>query len=377
MPKIFIIAGEKSGDNLGGKLIASIKELRSDIKFFGIGSEEMEKQGLNSLFPMSEINLFGFAEIIPHLPNLLNRISQTVEEIEKIEPDIIITIDSPGFNYRVVRKLREKNINAKFVHYVAPSVWAYKEKRAEKTANLFDMLLCLLPWEPPYFEKHGLKTVFIGHPVFEELHIIPEEEKNELRKKYNGRIISILPGSRLGEVDRFLPTIKESIKKLKEKFDFTPIFLGTPALAGLLEKNLSDIDNKIIITDPIEKQKVLQISDAAISKSGTYTLEVSALKCPQVIFYKVNPISYFLIDRMLKTEFVNLANFSASRFIIPELIQKDFTADNIVKHISELLENKDAAQKQLSGTEAELVKLGYNSGVSSSNKAAGEVLKFI
>ncbi len=381
MPKIFIIAGEKSGDNLGGKLAKSIKKLDSNIELYGIGSEEMEKQGISSLFPMSEINLFGFAEIVPHLPNLLNRINQTVDEIIRINPDVVITIDSPGFNYRVVKKLRERNCRAKLVHYVAPSVWVYKENRALKTAKLFDMLLCLLPWEPPYFEKHGLKTAFIGHPVFEDLDFISDGEKQNLREKYlkgqNKKIISILPGSRLGELNRLLPIIKTSVQKLKERFDILPIFLGVPYLKELLEKNLSDIEDKIIITDVAEKQKILQISDAGIVKSGTVSVEVSALKCPQVTFYKVNPISHAIIKMMIKTKYVNLVNVSAGREIIPEFVQYKVTPDNIVNNVIPLLENKDFAQKQIYDSETELRKMGYLSGISSSDKAAAEVLQLI
>ncbi len=405
MKKIFIIAGEKSGDNLGAKLIKALRENSpEEVLFYGIGSEEMEKEGLQSLFPMNEINLMGFAEIIPHLPNLINRINQAVEEIININPDVVITIDSPGFNYRVVQKLREKKYQTKFVHYVAPSVWAYKEKRAEKTAKLFDLLLCLLPWEPSYFKKHGLKTVFIGHPLFEDLNYISESEKTELRKSLNlnkfchtgesqyqkqidfgltqcvrqndkeMKIVSILAGSRFGEIKKILPTIKSALKELQNKYDILPVFLGVPHLKNHLEKNLEEFPEKIIITDISEKQKFLQISDVAIVKSGTVSLEVTALKCPQIVIYKVSPISHFIMKRMIKTDLVNLINISAKKEIIPERIQDKMTVKNIVKETSKLLKNKTACKEQLSESELELMKMGYNSGINSSQRAAEEIL---
>ncbi len=378
MKNIFIIAGEKSGDNIGAKLIRSMKKqyAESEISFYGIGGEEMEKEGLKSLFPMREINFMGFLEIIPHLPNLINRINYTVSEILKINPQVVITIDSPGFNYRVAKKLRDKNFKGKLIHYVAPSVWAYKEKRAEKTAKLFDMLLCLLPWEPPYFEKHGLKTVYVGHPLFEDLNIISEVEKILLRKKLapeGQKLISILAGSRETEVKKFLSIIKNALNLIRNNNDIKIAFLTVPHLENYLRENTKDI-NCIIESDISEKQKIIQASDFAIVKSGTVSLEVSALGCPQVVVYKINPISHFIIKSIVKIKYANLLNISANKEIITELIQNDFNAENLAKITLEFLDNPNISQEQLFQVSEELKKFRIDNGTKSSDLAARAVL---
>ena len=170
MKKIFIIAGEASGDQLGAGLLRALREKEDALEIKGIGGERMAAEEFASLFPMQEISLMGFAEILPHIPRLLKRIKQTVAAIEEFQPDAVITIDSPGFNFRVAKALRENGkIKAKMIHYVAPTVWAYKPERAQKTAALFDHLMVLLPFEPPYFEEVGLATSFVGHPVADDL----------------------------------------------------------------------------------------------------------------------------------------------------------------------------------------------------------------
>ncbi|MDX1949976.1 MAG: lipid-A-disaccharide synthase [Rickettsiales bacterium] len=382
MPKIFIIAGEKSGDNLGAKLISALKAKQNDIEIFGIGGEEMEKTGLKSLFPMKEINLMGFAEIIPHLPNLINRINFTTKKILEEQPEIVITIDSPGFNYRIAKNLRKANFKGKLIHYVAPSVWAYKEKRAKKTAKLFDTLLCILPWEPPYFEKYNLKTYFIGHSLFENLNILSDSEKQNFREKLfaknniknDEKLISVFVGSRLGEVKKHLPIIKKAQELISQKIDCKFAFLTIPHLQNYLESEIGKSDKIIISSENIEKQKIIQISDFAIVKSGTISLEVAALNCPQIIYYKVNKLSHFLIMRMIKIKFANLINISANEEIIPELIQNNCTAENISEKVLEFLENKNLSISQLEKAKIELKKLGSESNQNPSELAADIIL---
>ncbi len=385
--KIFIIAGEKSGDNLGAKLIKALKENSNNapLEILGIGGEEMEKQGFQSLFPMKEINLMGFAEILPHIPKLLKKIEFTANKILQEQPEIVITIDSPGFNNRVVKRLRKANFKGKIIHYVAPSVWAYKEKRAEKTAKLFDALLCILPWEPPYFEKYNLKTFFVGHSLFEDLQIMSEEEKinfkslffNENNFEKNKKLISIFLGSRLGEVKKHLPIIKQAISEISGKQDCNFAILTVPHLQNFIENNLEKRDNILVLSDNSIKQKIIQISDFAIVKSGTVSLEVAALNCPQIIYYKINNLSHFLIMRMIKIKFANLINISANREIIPELIQKKCTAKNISDVVIDFLSDKEKILHQLENTRQELKKLGSENKINASKKAAEIILSYL
>jgi len=178
MKKFFIIAGEASGDLLGSKLISEIKLQHTASEFIGVGGKLMQEQGLVSIFPMEELSVMGFLEVLPHLSKLLRRINQTAEIIVKEKPDFVISIDSPDFNFRVMKKLQNFN-SAKKIHLIAPSVWAYRAGRAQKISKLYDLLLCVLPFEPAYFEKHGLKTVFIGHPLISNA---PDFTKKEAEK---------------------------------------------------------------------------------------------------------------------------------------------------------------------------------------------------
>jgi len=377
--KLYIIAGEESGDNIGSKMIKAIYKKASDTEIKGVGGTKMVKQGLVSSFPMQEISLMGFIEIIPHIPNLLKRINQTVDEILDFNPDSVVTIDSPGFNYRVAKKLKKKGFKGKLIHYVAPTVWAYKESRALKTAKIFDKLLCILPWELPYFEKHGLDTKFVGHPIFEDIQLLKAKEKQDVRKNYlikkDDIVITCLIGSRAGEVERFAEIYAEALRLIEKKHENIKVFiLSTDSMKPFIQKFLQDFPkNTAIITEQGEKHKLLQISNAAIVKSGTVGLEVASYKCPHAICYKVSWLSYKMIKAMVKIDLVNLVNISANSKIIPELIQDDMTAANISKTICGLLENPDLAKLQVERSQTELKKMGLGKKQKPSEIAASEV----
>ena len=221
MAKIYIIAGEPSGDAIGAKIINHIKALSSHVSFYGIGGQEMQKTGLTSLFPMGNISLFGFLEILPHLFNVIKLINLTVKDILDCKPNIVVTIDSPGFCFRVAKKLKKLNFNTKLIHIVAPTVWAYKPKRAIKFALVYDHLLSILPFEPPLFEKYNLKTTYIGHPVFEQN--FDDVDVDLFKKKHNipnsEKIICVTPGSRKSEIIRLLPIFLSALEKVAREFD--------------------------------------------------------------------------------------------------------------------------------------------------------------
>ncbi len=378
--KLFIIAGEESGDNIGAKFLSQLKKGHSDIKVKGIGGNKMSAQGLISNFSMQEISLMGFLEILPHIPNLIKRINQTVEDILHFNPDVVLTIDSPGFNYRVAKKLKNKGYKGKLIHYVAPTVWAYKEKRAKKTAKIFDKLLCILPWEPPYFTKEGLDTKFVGHPIFEDMDFLDSQGKSDFRKNYllskDDIVISCLIGSRKGEVARLKPIFAEALQEISYQTPNLKIFiLTTEDMKCELEPSINIFPkNTAIISDGDEKQKILQISNAAIVKSGTVGLEVASYKCPHVICYKVNALSYKIIKFMAKTELVNLVNISAQKEVIPELIQESCTPQKISSNILKLLNNKQSAKLQIEDSQIELKTMGLRGKTVPSAIAVKEVV---
>jgi lipid-A-disaccharide synthase len=378
--KIFIIAGEESGDNIGAKIITAIKkQSKQKIEFYGIGGDKMAKTGLKSLFPMKELSLLGFLEIIPHLPKVFKRIKQTVEKIAEIQPDILVTIDSPGFNKRVAKQV--KGSNTKLVHIVAPSVWAYRPARAQKFAEIFDKLLCLLPIEPKYFEKEGLESKFIGHPIFED---IPEFSKKEIegfRKKHSLKtddvIISTLIGSRKGEIKKHLPIFCEAIEILRKKYHNLKVIIPTTKQHKIvIEEYFKSKKIPVIITDNMDEKFLgFEVSNAAIVKSGTVSLEVAAKKCPMVIAYKVNPISAYLLRKKILIKYVTLINILQDKPIIPEYLQEECTSDNLAIGIMNLIDDKKTAEAQTKQSEKSLNFLGMNQKEKPSSMAAKYILE--
>ncbi len=373
----YIVAGEPSGDALGGKLIHAMKvAAKHPLKFYGIGGARMQEQGVDSLFPMSELSIMGFVELIPHIPHMLKRIDETVADILAKKPDTVITIDSPGFTFRVAKKLQNSGI--KLVHYVAPTVWAYKPERAAKIAALYDELLVLLPFEPPYFEKEGLKTHFIGHPIVEDVSLLGD--KTRFYKQHNiaqdALVLTMLTGSRKTETKRLLPIYYKVIEQLSKQFPHLHLALPTvPAL----ETELINFSKKLsikayVITNPQEKWDAYAASTAALAKSGTATLELALAGLPMVVTYKVSRFSAWMLRRMIQVDYVNLINILQQREVIPECLQEACNPERLSKEISMLLADSKKAKAQSSASKSSLELLGLGAKVSPSERAAKVVL---
>jgi len=383
--KIFVIAGEASGDLLGSKLIHELKlqlaVQNQSAEFIGVGGKLMQEQGLISIFPMEELSVMGFAEVVPHLAKLLRRINQTAETIIKEKPQIVITIDSPDFCFRVMKKLRDFK-SAKKVHFIAPSVWAYREGRAQKISKLYDLLLCILPFEPPYFEKYGLKTVFVGHPLLSDLPNFADKKTlaQHFRKvrqiNEDAVVISLTPGSRNGEVKKIFPEFIGAVNLLAEKKSnlkvIIPLVDKTRALVTEMAKNLKV---EYFLIEKEEKKSAFFATDFALAKSGTNTLEFSLYKIPMLIAYKVNYLSYFLIKMMIKTKFGNLLNLIVNREIIPEFLQMDCDAQKIFVKLEKLVTDKNFAEKQIAESDAALKIMGLGTLENPARTAAVEILK--
>lgn len=323
--KIYIIAGEDSGDKIGGFLIQRLKEAGAQINI--IGGKNMESQGLKSLFDIKQISVMGFLEILPKLPKMFSLLKMAENDITQKKPDVLVTIDSPGFNLQIAKRIKKKLPNTKLVHYVAPTVWAYKEKRALKFAKYYNLMLLLLDFEKPYFDKVGLKSVFVGHPIWEK-----EDETKALPRQ---NIIAFMLGSRVGEVKKHLKIFLPLLKKLKAALpNYSFYVLATENTKDLLK----GIDINVVV-DENEKLEVIKKSHLAIVKSGTGTLEFIKQKTPIIVFYKMNPISVFLLKKLLKIKYVNLVNILANKMLIPELIQQNATADNIFEKTAEAISN--------------------------------------
>ncbi len=382
--KFFIIAGEASGDVLGGKLIheiaAQMKQQGDVVKFVGVGGANMEAQGLKSIFPMSDLSVMGFVEVLPHLFTLLARIQQTADEIIAQKPDFIITIDSPDFNFRVMEKLKNYKF-AKKIHMIAPSVWAYRARRAQKISRLYDLLLAILPFEPPYFTKYGLKTVFIGHPIIENVpDFTKKAEINQEFRQKNGfyahdNLIYLTPGSRIGEVKKIFPEFIAAINILKTKVENLSVIVATvDKTRNVVEKMAKDLEVKYVLVAPDEKTSALFAADFALAKSGTNTLEASLYKIPMVVCYKVNFVTYLMAKLLLKIKFANLINLIMDKEIIPELIQQNCESQAIVSKCEALMKNKTMAQLQIKNSEVGLRILGLDAAMKPTHKAVYEIL---
>jgi len=380
---IFLIAGEASGDNLASRLMKEIKNSEGeDIFFSGVGGEKMEAEGLASIFPMSELSLLGFVELIPHIPHLLKRIEQTADAIISLKPDAVVTIDAPAFNNRVIKKLKEKqpDIEIPLIHYVAPTVWAYKAHRAEKISKLYDHLLCLLPFEPPYFEKENLPATFIGHPIT-EVSTLDYDDKFLIDSGFtkDNLTLSIMIGSRSGEIKRLFPVFSKTVKLLSKKYNnLQTIILSTDRFHKELEELSANWPtNNIVVSDKNEKYSAAKFSDVALAKSGTGSIELSLNGTPVVIAYKVNPISAMMLKRMLQVDFVNLINIILNREVIPECLQKECNPDFIANRLSNLLDSEENRKIQLDQVENALIELGKGQEIAPSKKAANIVLSLI
>ena len=377
MTKIYLIAGEMSGDFIGGQLIKNLKDLYDQdggIELVGIGGKKMEKAGLgHSLFNIDQINLMGFAEIIPHIFTITKLINKTVDDIVSHSPDLLITIDSPGFTYRVAKKVREQSPKLKMLHIVAPSVWVYKEGRAAKYAKLYDYLFALLPFEPPYFQKVGLDCRYIGHPIVEQKYYGTNDKaslREELQIPITTKVLCVTPGSRKGEIERLLPIFSKALNIVAKQLNNIKVIfvIADPNHQTLIEAHLQDALFQYSFSQ--DKINIFAASDVALAKSGTNTLEIAASDTAMIVAYKLNIFSYFLVRWLIKIRYVSLINIIASKAIIPELIQFDCTSEKISSHLIELLTNADKATLQTQEANSVLQTLGFKSSSSPSNIAA-------
>lgn len=377
--KIALIAGETSGDQLGGWLIEAMKKRDPSLTFIGLGGARMQAQGLTSLFPMEEISLIGFTEVLPHYFAIKERIARMVAYIEAQKPDILITIDSMGFNHRVVAALRERGIHRpRFIHYVAPSVWAYRPKRAAILAGLYDELYCLLPFEPPYFEAAGLRTRFVGHEIawfwrekgdgagFRTRHGIAADTP----------LLALFPGSRKGELKRMLPMFRETVTRLKKDIPGLELLVQVPDYLRerLANETASWPVKTHLLPSSEEKRDLFAAATAALAKSGTIGLECALAGLPSVITYRLNPITYAILRRIVRVRYVNLANLLSDRMVIPELLQHDATPDKLVPALKPLLIGGHAHALQQQALADVAAKLGAADTVSPSDKMAAMIL---
>jgi lipid-A-disaccharide synthase len=377
-PLIFIIAGEPSGDALGGALMAALK-LRADgaVRFAGIGGERMAEQGLHSLVPLHELAIMGLAEVLPRIRQMLRRVRETADAVVAMQPAAVVTIDSSGFTWRVAQRLRERGERVTLIHYVAPMVWAWRAAKARKIARWYDHLMTLLPFEPPFFAAVGLSCHYVGHPVLES-----GAERGDgaaFRRRHDidaaARVLCLLPGSRRGEVARLLPIYRRAITALLRRHPGLVLVLPTidHVADAVGEATRSWPVPVTIVRGQAEKFAAFAASDVALAASGTVLLELAMAALPAVVAYKMNPLTGWLARRLVRSRYVNLVNIILDRLVVPELLLEECTPDRLSSALADLLDDEAARAAQIAGYRESLVRLGQG-GPAPSLRAADDVL---
>ena len=373
--RIYIIAGEASGDFLGSNLADALVGQKADLTLRGVGGDLMRNANIDLLFHYDEIAVMGLIELIPHIRRIKRLIQKTIDDICEFKPDVLVTIDSPGFCNRVIAGVKER-LNIPCVHYVAPSVWAWRPKRAYKLAKWVrvDHLMCLFPFEPPYFTVHGLPTTVVGHPVVS----MDWSRDNALVKTLginsNKKSVCLLPGSRRGEIKRHLVIFAKAVEGLD-------VNIVVPTFARFENEIKKVLPNAYIVTDFALKQKTMVLCDVALAASGTVSLELAMARTPMIIAYRASWFTAMLLKRLVKISSICLVNILLAKKVVLEFLQEACNAKDLNSALSALLagENPDGtATEQTSELFDQIRQLLTPSGDKMpAEKAAEVVLSYV
>jgi lipid-A-disaccharide synthase len=369
--RLFLVAGEPSGDRLGAALMDGLRALAPGIGIEGIGGPEMTARGLRSLFPMEELSVMGLAEVLPRLPRLLRRRDETVAAVARAAPDALVTIDSPDFCLRVAARAKASRPGLRTIHYVAPSVWAWRPGRAERMARSIDHVLALLPFEPPFMEAAGMGCDFVGHPVVAERRASEAEAAAfAARLPGAGPVVLVLPGSRAGEVRRHLPVFGEALRGLPQ--DTRVVVPVVPHLGATVRAGVRAWPRPATVVEGADKRAAFAAADAALAASGTVSLELAANGVPMVIAYDMAWITRQIVARMLRVDTVTLVNLVGETRAVPEFLGPACRPGPIGAALANLLAGGGEAQRSaLALTMARLGAGGEPPGV----RAARAVLR--
>ncbi len=366
--KVYIITGEASGDILAARLMAALRERHPGVEFCGVGGEEMAGQGFRSLFAMSELSVMGFWEVAPRLRAILRRVGQVVDDIVSERPDVVVTVDSWGFVEQVLSRLRRRGTTIPIVQYVAPQVWAWKKGRAKKVARVVDRLMTLWPNEPPMFEKYGLRSDFVGHPVIESA------AAESARFEAEGTLLCLLPGSRHSEVKRLAPMMRLVAERLRG--DFPDLEVVIPTVEGVADEVRAAFPGARVVMGQRERFAVFRACRFAVAASGTVSLELTACGAAHLIAYRFSWLTDKMAKLVVHTPFANMINILADREIIPEFVLENCREELIYEAAHELMRDKAAAREQVRQATEQLAKMKPE-GMMPSQKAAEVVLDVV
>ncbi|MGH8401207.1 MAG: lipid-A-disaccharide synthase [Gammaproteobacteria bacterium] len=378
MLRIGIVAGESSGDILGADLIRALRKRVSDAQFEGVTGPEMVAAGCKTIASAEELSIMGIAEVLRHLPRLLWLRRRLRRHFLANRPDVFIGIDSPDFNLGLEEQLHKRGIRT--VHYVSPSVWAWRERRIFKVGRAVDLVLTLLPFEPAFYEKQGFKAEFVGHPLADQVSVTIDrvERRKSLHLPCEGPLVALLPGSRSTEVERLGPVFLDTAQWLSEKMPELRFVIpaATNALSFTIKKQIRMLkpDLPVTVVDG-HSREVMSAVDVVLLASGTATLEAMLSQCPMVVAYRLAGFTHAVIRGcgLLKVPYVSLPNLLAGRKVVPELLQYEATSYNMGEAVLELLQNAAARRAQLDAFQEITTVLRRNAG----ERAAEAILKLL
>ena len=375
--KVFIVAGELSGDLLGEGLIIELKKMTYDIEIFGVGGSKMIAQGLKPIFNIKFLSIMGIFEVILKIPKVIKLLNLAKSKIIEINPDIVITIDAPGFNFRLQKSI--KSLGIKQIHYVAPSVWAWKSYRAKKITKFLDHLLVLFPFEKKFFIKEGLSTTFVGHPIaFDDYY---NNNQYFLEKSLNENTLKkivILPGSRISEIKKLMPVFIKAAELLNKNYKEIKFYIVTlTEYKTIIMEYFKDTNLNFYITSSHdERYNIYGKADFALCASGTVTMELAKASTAMLVVYKLHFITWFILKAMVKVKTATIINIILKENVIPELFQQDVNEFNIHRIIKSYLDDDNLNKIQI-----KKLKIAINELKSGTNDpsyiAAKSVLSYI
>ena len=358
--RVFLIAGEASGDRLGAGLMAGLKTL-GGMEFHGIGGPLMQAEGMQSLFDMTELSVMGLVEVLPKYRHLKRRIRETAMAALDVAPDVVISIDSPDFCLRVARLIKAES-DVRTVHYVAPSVWAWRPGRAAKMARVIDHVLAILPFEPPLMQAAGMQCDFVGHPVVSEPQADPQQVA-AFRAAHgigDAPVLLVLPGSRRGEVTRLAPIFGAALRRvLARRPEMRLVLPTTQGVAGMVRDLVRDWPQMPVLLDPnemkgaayaSEKASAFACAEVALAASGTVSLELAAARTPMVIAYDTHPITRAIMRAMIRIDTVTLVNLVSETRAVPECLGRDCTPERISAALHDVMANPRAQSEAMALT---------------------------
>lgn len=378
-PLVFVVAGEASGDLIGAHLLAALRRKTGGrLRVAGVGGPRMMAEGLASMFPIEELAVMGVAEILPHVPHLLRRIREVAAAARRLQPAVVVTIDSPAFTFRVQRRLAKLGVPR--VHIVAPQVWAYRPRRAATLHRFVDHLLLLLPFEPPFFERYGLACTFVGHPMLEEG--IGSADGPAFRARHgiapDAPLLVVLPGSRSSETSRMLPVYLETVAQVVRAVPgLKAVLPAVPHLAAAIREAVKAKGIAIIVVEGREeKLGAFAAGTAALAASGSVTLELALAGLPMVVGYRMNPLTAAIARRLVRVPFITLANLVLGRAVAPEFLLGECRPERLAPAITKLLVDETARRAQIEAFREVASRLRPD-GELPSERAAALVLSFV